>query len=77
MNGEMMWIPKEIVERIQKDPVRVYLLLKLMAVKTLDDKEIEFGQEEVDQFIWGMMEEVKKQYPSYKKVEDLKEEELN
>ena len=78
MNGEMMWIPKEIVKKTQEDPIRVYLLLKMMAVKILDqESEIEFGQEEVDQFILDMIEEVKKQYPTYQKVEDLKEKELN
>ena len=72
------WIPTEILEQIKADPIRTYLLIKMLVQNYAPIKEMEVPEgQAVDYVIKGMMDEMKRQYPKIEKASPPKPEEIN
>lgn len=78
MKETQAWIPVDLIKRIEQDPIRTYLLLKMLVEQyaPIKDTETMDGQA-ADYVIVGMLDEMKRQYPKIKKVEKPKPEEIN
>ena len=70
-------IPTAIITRIKTDPIRAYLVLRMLGTltaKMLTKKEI--APENIDEFIIQLLNGMEEQVVNIKKL-DLKEEDIN
>jgi len=74
---ETIMIPRTIITRIKNDPIRVYLLLRLLGTLTaemLTKKDV--APESIDELITHMLNGMEEQVVNIQKL-DIKEEEIN
>ena len=72
------WIPTEILEQIKADPIRTYLLIKMLVENYAPIKDLEAPEgQAVDYVIKGMMAEMKRQFPKITQVKPPTPEEIN
>ena len=72
------WIPEDLIKTIQEDPIRTYLLLKMLVEMYAPVKNMEMSEgQAADYVIKGMLDEMKKQYPKIVKVKPPTPEEIN
>jgi hypothetical protein len=73
-----LWIPKEILQEIEADPIRTYLLLKMLVQHYSPVKDLPASEgQAVDYVILGMMAEMKRQFPKVEKMPAPAPNELN
>ena len=74
---DMIMIPTAIITRIKKDPVRAYLVLRMLGTltaKMITKKEV--PSENIDELIVQLLNGMEEQVVNIKKL-DLKEEDIN
>ena len=74
-----LWIPTQLIKQIEEDPIRTYLLLKMLVQQyaPISKDDLERDSNSADYVIAGMLTEMKRQYPKVEKMPDPKPEELN
>ena len=81
-DSESILIDKGLLQRLKEDPIRTYLLLKMLIEQYVkfdmpDGEERTMAPGAVDYVLKGMLNEIKRQYPEVRETRKLKPEELN
>ena len=73
-----LWIPTEILQEIKADPIRTYLLIKMLVEHYSPVKDLPASEgQAVDYVIKGMMAEMKRQFPKITQAKPPSPDELN
>ncbi len=80
--SESIFIDQGLLQRLKDDPIRTYLLLKMLVEQYVkfdmpDGEERTMAPGAIDYVLKGMMNEIKRQYPEVREIGKPKPEEIN
>ena len=72
-HSESIFIDQGLLQRLKEDPIRTYLLLKMLIEQYVkydspEGEQIQMAPGAVDYVLKGMMNEIKRQYPEVREV---------
>jgi hypothetical protein len=80
--SESIFIDQGLLQRLKDDPIRTYLLLKMLIEQYVkfdspEGQQMQMAPGAIDYVLKGMMNEIKRQYPEVREIGKPKPEEIN